>query len=122
MKKESLPVRMREICSRSKYSREGFKSCAPPAGTLSALKTCVSALRRRGIIRIVGVYGTTYDNFPLGQIFDKMINVKMGLVRENKVCLDDIITHKLSLARAAEACDLFCNKEDNCMKVILNPH
>lgn len=105
------------------------------AGTISALKTCVSAVRRGGTVSIVGVYGTTYDNFPLGQIFDKMVNLKMGqapvqryidellsLVRQNKVFLDDIITHKLPLDRAPEAYHLFCNKEDKCMKVILKPH
>lgn len=105
------------------------------AGSLNAFKTCVSAVRRGGTISVVGVYGTTYDNFPLGQIFDKMINLKMGqapvqkyidqligLVRENKVFLDDIITHKLPLDRAAEAYHIFANKEDNCMKVILKPH
>lgn len=105
------------------------------AGTISALKTCVSAVRRGGTVSIVGMYATTYDNFPLGQIFDKMVNLKMGqvpvqryidelmaLVRQNKVVLDDIITHKLPLDRAPEAYHLFCNKEDNCMKVILKPH
>jgi S-(hydroxymethyl)glutathione dehydrogenase / alcohol dehydrogenase len=105
------------------------------AGTISALKTCVSAVRRGGTISIVGVYGTTYDNFPLGQMFDKMVQLKMGqapvhryidelfnLVKQNKVILDDIVTHKLPLDRAPEAYHIFCNKEDNCMKVILKPH
>lgn len=105
------------------------------AGTISVLKTCASAVRRGGTISIVGVYGTTYDNFPLGQLFDKMINLKMGqapvhryiddllsLVRQNKVFLDDIITHKLPLERAPEAYHLFNQKEDHCMKVVLKPH
>lgn len=105
------------------------------AGTISALKQCVSAVRRGGTVSIVGVYGTTYDNFPLGQIFDKMVRLNMGQapvqryidellqhVREGKVYLDDIITHKLPLDRAAEAYQIFCNKEDNCMKVVLKPH
>lgn len=105
------------------------------AGTLNSLKTCISAVRRGGTVSIVGVYGSSYDNFPLGQIFDKMINLRMGqapvhryidelmgLVKNKKVILDDIITHKLPLSRAPEAYHLFCQKEDNCMKVILKPH
>jgi len=105
------------------------------AGTLNAFKMCVRAVRRGGVISVVGVYGTTYDNFPLGQIFDKGIKVisgqapvqahfdtLMGLVKDKKVILDDIISHKLPLDRIAEAYHIFNNKEDKCMKVILKPH
>jgi len=105
------------------------------AGTLNAFKMCVRAVRRGGVISVVGVYGTTYDNFPLGQIFDKGIKVisgqapvqahfdtLMGLVKDKKVILDDIISHKFPLDRIAEAYHIFNNKEDKCMKVILKPH
>ena len=105
------------------------------AGTLNAFKMCVRAVRRGGVISVVGLYGTTYDNFPLGQIFDKGIKVisgqapvqahfdtLMGLVRDKKVILDDIISHKFPLDRIAEAYQIFNNKEDKCMKVILKPH
>jgi S-(hydroxymethyl)glutathione dehydrogenase / alcohol dehydrogenase len=105
------------------------------AGTLNAFKMCVRAVRRGGTISVIGVYGTTYDNFPFGQIFDKGIKVIAGqapvqahidhlmtLVREKKVILDDIISHKFPLERIAEAYQIFNNKEDNCMKVILKPH
>lgn len=105
------------------------------AGTLNALKMCVRAVRRGGTISVVGVYGTTYDNFPFGQMFDKGIKLiggqapvhthidyLMSLVKDKKVFLDDIITHKLPLEKIAEAYQMFNNKEDNCMKVILKPH
>lgn len=105
------------------------------AGTLNAFKMCVRAVRRGGVISVVGVYGTTYDNFPFGQIFDKGIRViggqapaqahidhLMTLVRDKKVILDDIISHKLPLDKISEAYQIFNNKEDNCMKVILKPH
>jgi alcohol dehydrogenase len=105
------------------------------AGTLNALKMCVRAVRRGGTISVVGVYGTTYDNFPFGQIFDKgikliagqapvhaHIDTLMSLVQDKKIILDDIISHKLPLDKIAEAYQIFNNKEDNCMKVILKPH
>lgn len=104
------------------------------AGTLNAFKMCIRAVRRGGTVSVVGVYGTTYDNFPWGQIFDKGIKLctgqapvhkyidkLMNLVKERKVVLDDIITHKFPLERIAEGYQLFCNKEDKCMKVILKP-
>lgn len=105
------------------------------AGSLNALKMCVRAVRRGGTISVVGVYGTTYDNFPWGQMFDKGIKLiggqapvqnhidhLMTLVRDKKVILDDIISHKLPLEKISEAYQLFNDKEDNCMKVILKPH
>lgn len=105
------------------------------AGTLNAFKMCVRAVRRGGVISVVGLYGTTYDNFPLGQIFDKGLRIISGqapvqahfdhlmkLVQDKKVILDDIISHKFPLERIAEAYQLFNNKEDKCMKVILKPH
>ena len=105
------------------------------AGTLNAFKMCVRAARRGGTLSVVGVYGTTYDNFPWGQIFDKGLKLiggqapvqahidhLMTLVKEKKVILDDIITHKFPLEKIEEAYQIFNNKEDNCMKVILKPH
>lgn len=102
-------------------------------GTVKVIDLCASAVRRGGVISIVGVYATKY-RFPLGKIFDKGVSLKMGqapvqhyiddlleLVRNKKVVLDDIITHQLPLDQAAHAYDIFCKKEDNCLKVILKP-
>ncbi len=84
---------------------------------------------------MVGIYGTTYDNFPMGQVVDKGIRLWGGqapvhnyidelavLVRDKKVFLDDIITHKLPLIEAPNAYHIFNAKEDNCLKVVLKPH
>lgn len=105
------------------------------AGTLNALRMAVKAVRRGGTVSVVGVYATTYDNFPYGQIFDKGIKLVGGqapvhkyidelltLVKDKKVFLDDIITHTLPLEKVADAYQIFNQKEDNCMKVILKPH
>lgn len=104
-------------------------------GTINALRQCVSAVRRGGTVTVVGVYGTSYDNFPWAQIFDKGIKMRggqapvhtyidelMGLVKDKKVFLDDIITHTLPIDKVSEAYHIFNSKEDNCMKVILKPH
>jgi alcohol dehydrogenase len=103
-------------------------------GTINAFRTAVSMVRRGGTISVVGVYGTSYDNFPWGQIFDKGIKVRAGqapvhryidelmtLVMEKRVFLDDIITHTMPLNRVAEAYHLFNSKEDDCLKVVLRP-
>lgn len=104
------------------------------AGTINVIHLCASALRRVGVISIVGVYGSPYSNFPLGQIFDKAVSVKTGqaeiqkyidelvdLVKNKKFILNDIITHTLPLEDAAHGYDIFLKKKDDCLKVVLKP-
>jgi S-(hydroxymethyl)glutathione dehydrogenase/alcohol dehydrogenase len=103
-------------------------------GSMKALTQCLSAVRRGGSVSVVGVYGTPYDNFPIAQIFDKGLRIStgqalvhkyidelVGLVRDKKVVLDDIITHKLPLTEAAHGYHIFNKKEDGCVKVVLKP-
>ncbi|QCR21883.1 zinc-dependent alcohol dehydrogenase [Pontibacter sp. SGAir0037] len=104
------------------------------AGTTNVLENCFSAVRRGGVVSVVGVYGSYYDKFPLGQFFDKGLIMRAGqapvqayidtllkLVEDGKVVLDDIITHKLPLSEAPHAYKIFNNKEDDCVKVVLKP-
>ncbi|MBE8712108.1 zinc-dependent alcohol dehydrogenase [Sphingobacterium hungaricum] len=103
-------------------------------GSMKVLDMCFEAVRRNGTVSIMGVYGSTYDNFPLHRIFDKGITIKQGqapvlnyidelidLVKDHKVVLNDIITHSLPLDEAAKGYDIFDKKEDECVKVVLKP-
>ncbi|MDP0501579.1 MAG: zinc-dependent alcohol dehydrogenase [Verrucomicrobiota bacterium JB022] len=103
-------------------------------GTINALRSCFSAVRRGGTVSILGVYGMSYDNFPIGQIFDKGLKIAAGqapvhkyidhlchLVEEGKIVLDDIITHRLPLSEISHGYDIFKKKQDNCVKVVLTP-
>jgi S-(hydroxymethyl)glutathione dehydrogenase / alcohol dehydrogenase len=103
-------------------------------GTIDVLRKCFSAVRRNGAVSVLGVYGTTYDNFPLAQVFDKGLRVRAGqapvhnytdelleLVRTERVRLDDIITHTLPLSEAPRAYEMFNRKQDGCLKVVLKP-
>jgi len=103
-------------------------------GSTKVLEACMSAVRRAGTVSVLGVYPTTYDNFPLGQFFDKGITLRGGqapahkhidkllsYVVEGKVQLDDIITHRLSLTEIEHAYSIFKKKEDGCVKVVLDP-
>lgn len=103
-------------------------------GSPKVLEACMSAVRRGGKVSILGVYPTTYDNFPVGQFFDKGIRMQAGqapahkyidelmtYVQEGKVKLDDIITHRLPLSKISQGYSMFKNKEDNCVKVVLDP-
>jgi S-(hydroxymethyl)glutathione dehydrogenase/alcohol dehydrogenase len=103
-------------------------------GSMKVLDMCFEAVRRMGTVTIVGVYGSTYDNFPMHRIFDKGITIRQGqapvlnyidhlidLVREEKVVLDDIITHTMPLEDAAHGYKIFQEKEEDCVKVVLKP-
>lgn len=103
-------------------------------GSSKVLEACLSAVRRGGIVPVLGVYPMHYDNFPVGQIFDKGIILKAGqapvhkiidklfdFVKDGKVKLDDVITHRLSLQDVAKGYEIFDKKEDGCVKVVLDP-
>ncbi|MEP6683840.1 MAG: zinc-dependent alcohol dehydrogenase [Parafilimonas sp.] len=103
-------------------------------GSVKVLEACMSAVRRGGIVSVLGVYPFNYDNFPIGQFFDKGITIRGGqapaqkfvkklmeYVMEGKVKLDDIITHRLPLSQVAHGYEIFKKKEDNCVKVVLDP-
>lgn len=103
-------------------------------GSMKTLEKCLDSVRRGGTVTVVGVYGSMYDNFPLYKWFDKGIKLMggqawvqryiddlLGLVRDGKVVLDDIITHKVPLSEAPKMYDIFSKKKDNCVKVVLKP-
>jgi len=103
-------------------------------GSIDALRTAISVVRRGGVISVVGVYGMPYDNFPIGQMFDKGIRMQLGQamahetidellehVTAGKLRLDDVISHRLPLADAVKGYEIFDKKEDDCVKVVLKP-
>lgn len=103
-------------------------------GSVKVLEACMSAVRRGGFVSVLGVYPMHYDNFPVGQFFDKGITLRGGQapahkyidqllqeVQAGKVRLDDIISHRLPLSDIARAYDIFKEKKDDCVKVVLDP-
>ena len=104
------------------------------AGSITAIERCFSAARRNGRVSILGVYAATYANFPFGQCFDKGLHVQTGqawahryidelmqMVVEGRLRAEEIISHRLPLSQAAHAYQIFNDKEDNCVKVVLDP-
>lgn len=103
-------------------------------GSIDALRDALTSVRRGGTVSIVGVYAVPYDNFPIGQIFDKGITIKSGQapvhvvvdellehVVAGRVRLDDVISHRLPMAEAPGAYEMFSKKQDECVKVVLKP-
>jgi S-(hydroxymethyl)glutathione dehydrogenase/alcohol dehydrogenase len=103
-------------------------------GTIKVFRRAVSAVRRGGRISTMGVYATSADNFPWGKIFEKGLTLRQGqapvhnyidelirIVEAGEVRLDDVITHVLPLEDAAYGYEIFNERKDNCVKVVLKP-
>jgi len=103
-------------------------------GTLSAIEIGTKAIRKFGTIQLTGVYGAKYNLFPLGNMFERNITLKMGqapvihympmlydMIVEGKFDPTDIITHKMKLEQASQAYKLFHDNEDDSIKFVLKP-
>lgn len=103
---------------------------------LAALHSSIDLVRRGGTISLSGVYGGTASPMPLLTMFDKQIQLRMGqcnvrswiddllpLVEDSAdpLGLNDFVTHRMPLSQAPEAYDMFQEKEDGCVKVVLDP-
>jgi threonine dehydrogenase-like Zn-dependent dehydrogenase len=102
---------------------------------LNALYLAIECVRRGGTISLSGVYGGMADPLPMLTIFDKQIQLRMGQANVKR-WVDDIMpllgdgdplgvhdfhTHRMGLSRAPDAYRIFQAKEDNCVKVLLDP-
>ena len=99
-----------------------------------ALREAILACRSGGTISVAGVYGGFIDKFPMGAIVNRALTIRSGQThvhRYMRPLLDRIhngeidpsfvITHRMTLDEAPKGFDVFLNKEDECMKVVLTP-
>jgi threonine dehydrogenase-like Zn-dependent dehydrogenase len=102
---------------------------------LAALNLAFELVRRGGTVSLSGVYGGTADPLPLLNIFDKQIQIRMGqanvkhwvddllplLGDDDPLGVDDFATHRVPLAEAPRAYEMFQKKEDGAIKIVLAP-
>jgi threonine dehydrogenase-like Zn-dependent dehydrogenase len=99
-----------------------------------ALREAIMCCRNGGTVSVIGVYGGLIDKFPMGSVMNRSLTIKTGqchVQRYMKPLLDRIqkgeidpsfvITHPMRLADAAEGYKIFCDKEDECIKIVLKP-
>ena len=100
----------------------------------TALRQVIVACGKGGHVSLAGVYGGFLDKIPMGAAFNKGLTFKMGQThvhRYLKPLLEHIqngdidpsfvITHRLPLEEAKHGYEIFKNKKDNCIKVVLKP-
>jgi threonine dehydrogenase-like Zn-dependent dehydrogenase len=110
------------------------QSVRSETGRPIALRQAILACRKGGTVSIPGVYGGLLDKIPMGAAMNKALTFRMGQthvhrylrplmdrIREGEIDPSFIITHRLPLSSAPRAYEMFADKLDHCVKVVLTP-
>lgn len=100
----------------------------------TALRQVILACRKGGTVSLAGVYGGFLDKIPMGAAFNKGLTFKMGQthvhrylkplmehIQNGRIDPSFVITHRMALEDAPHGYDIFKNKQDNCIKIVLKP-
>jgi threonine dehydrogenase-like Zn-dependent dehydrogenase len=101
----------------------------------TALRSAMSSIRRGGTLSLSGVYAGPIQAFPLGDLFDMQIQVRMGqanvrqwtdeiiplLTEEDVLKVEDLKTHTMTLDEAPHGYEIFQKKQDGAIKCVLKP-
>jgi threonine dehydrogenase-like Zn-dependent dehydrogenase len=102
---------------------------------LNAFYLAIDAVRRGGTISLSGVYGGQADPLPMLTLFDKQIQLRMGqanvkhwidyimplLTDGDPLGVEGFATHWLPLDQGPHGYEIFQKKEDDAIKVLLQP-
>jgi threonine dehydrogenase-like Zn-dependent dehydrogenase len=101
-----------------------------PAAVRQAIECC----RKGGTVSIAGVYGGLADKLPLGALMNKGLTIKTGQthvhryvpelldhIRSGRIDPSFVVTHRVPLSDAPHAYQIFREKKDGCIKVVLDP-
>jgi threonine dehydrogenase-like Zn-dependent dehydrogenase len=103
---------------------------------MGALLASIDTVRRGGTVSLSGVYGGMVDPMPMMELFDKQIQLRMGQANvrrwlddilplvtgdDDPLGTEDLATHTLPLADAAHGYEIFQQKQDGAIKVLLRP-
>jgi threonine dehydrogenase-like Zn-dependent dehydrogenase len=99
-----------------------------------ALREAIMSCRNGGIVSVIGVYGGLVDKFPIGALMNRGLTIKSGQchvqrymrpllerIMNSEIDPTFIVTHKIPLDEATRGYELFKNKQDDCLKVVLKP-
>ena len=98
------------------------------------IRQCIASTRRGGVVSLPGVYAGFIHGFLIGDAFDKGLSFAMGqthvqkympellrYIEEGRLRPDEVISHRMKLADAAEGYAMFDEKRDACRKVVMTP-
>jgi threonine dehydrogenase-like Zn-dependent dehydrogenase len=100
-----------------------------------ALRQAILACRSGGTVSVAGVYSGFIDKFPMGAIVNRSLTIKSGQchvhrymrpllerIERGEIDPSFVVTHHMRLDEAPEGYDIFSNKEDECLKIVLKTH
>jgi threonine dehydrogenase-like Zn-dependent dehydrogenase len=100
----------------------------------TALRQVIVSCRKGGTVSMPGVYGGLLDKVPFGAAFSKGLTFKMGQthvhrylspllehIQNGDIDPSYIITHRMKLEDAPKGYEIFKQKKDNCIKIVLDP-
>jgi len=98
------------------------------------LRQAIMACRSGGIVSVVGAYGGFVDMFPIGAVMNRSLTIRsaqchvqrymqplLSRVEQGEIDPSFVITHRFALADSVQGYEIFKNKLDECMKVVLKP-
>jgi threonine dehydrogenase-like Zn-dependent dehydrogenase len=100
----------------------------------AVIRQVINCCRKGGTVSIAGVYGGMSDKIPMGALMNKALTIKTGqthvhkyvpqlldYVRQGKIDPSFVVTHRIPLTQAPRGYDIFREKKDGCIKVVLDP-
>lgn len=104
------------------------------AGSATALHWAINAVKKGGIVSVVGVYGPTDNLVPIGNVVNKGLTIRgsqssvkrllprlIEHVQSGVLNPKALITHRIPLEDVADGYRLFYGKLDGCIKPVLIP-
>jgi threonine dehydrogenase-like Zn-dependent dehydrogenase len=99
-----------------------------------ALRQAITSCRNGGTVSVIGVYGGFLDKFPMGAVVNRSLTIKSGQchvhrymrplldhIEQGRIDPSFIVTHRLPLEETPAGYDTFKHKENECVKVVLQP-
>jgi len=119
---------------RAATSGRGADAVLEAVGSPEATRTAFDLVRPGGTIAAVGVHNEKQFPFSPTEAYDRNVTYRIGrcparamideltpLLVRDRPDVASIVTHRMPLARGAEAYALFDARRDGCVKVVLTP-
>jgi len=111
---------------------QGIDLAIDAVGLPVIMQQCIEVTRRGGIISLVGI-GPPVIEFPMADFFFKNLTLKggyvpltqmqrlMNLIEAGKLDVSALVTHRIGLSHIIEGYEMFADKKDGCIKVMVVP-
>ena len=99
-----------------------------------ALREAIMACRNGGIVSVAGVFGGFSDKLPFGSLMNRSLTIKTGQthvhrylrplmdrIEKGEIDPSFVVTHHLPLEQAPLGYEMFANRQNDCIKVVLKP-